>query len=55
VPPPAGVALAWLPKIAPMIFPKILIVRSQLKMDCPKARMALFVGSRRPTRIASET
>jgi hypothetical protein len=28
-PPLAGVALAWLPKIAPMIFPKMLIVCSQ--------------------------
>jgi hypothetical protein len=27
--PPAGAALALLPKIAPMIFPKMLIVRSQ--------------------------
>ena len=29
-PPPAGAASALVPKIAPMIFPKILIVRSQI-------------------------
>jgi hypothetical protein len=29
VPPPAGAASALVPKIAPMIFPKILIVCSQ--------------------------
>src|ERR1700744_921693 len=45
-PPLAGVALAWLPKIAPMIFPKILIACSQSNEDKNpvNVRTALPVG-----------